>query len=87
MTLEEAGRSAVRAAGAGNLDELRQALEARAVAISALDDAQPSFDVYARLATAYEIGDAIRGEIRSLKLRIAADTARLSQVRTYSRTP
>jgi hypothetical protein len=85
MTLEQAGRSAVRAAGAGNLDELRQALEARAAAISELDDPQPSFDGYARLATAYEIGDAIRGEIRSLKLRIAADSARLGQIRTYAR--
>jgi hypothetical protein len=85
MTLEQSGRAAVRAAGAGNLDELRDSLNARAVAISQTIGGQLSPELHARLVTAFEIGEAIRGEIRSLKLRIATESARLAQIRTYSR--
>lgn len=85
MTLEQSGLAALHAAGSGNLDELRDALQARSAAIVRLNAAAPSAEVHARLATALDIGEAIRDQIRSLKLRIAADGARLSQFRNYLR--
>jgi hypothetical protein len=84
MTLEETGRAAVRAAGEGDMEALRVALEARDAAISLLRDAQPSPEVHARLITAFEIGEAILGAIRSFKLRVAIESARLNQIRTYA---
>jgi hypothetical protein len=85
MTLEQSGLSAVRAAGAGDMDALQSALDARAAAISLANDAPPTPELHARLTTAIEIGDAIRGEIRSLKQRIAIESTRLNQIRTYSK--
>ena len=85
MTLEQSGLAALHAAGSGNLDRLRDALQARAAAIAQTADAEPSAQVYARLGTSFDIGEAIRGEIRSLKLRIAAERSRLAQIQTYSR--
>ncbi len=83
--LEQAGLAALHAAGSGNLDELRDALLARSAAIARINAAAPSSEVHARLATALDIGQAIRDQIRSLKVRIAADGARLSQFRNYLR--
>lgn len=90
MTLEQSGLAALHAAGSGNLDELRVALLARSAAIARMNAAGLSAEmspaeVHARLATARDIGEAIRDQIRSLKLRIAADGARLSQFRNYLR--
>ena len=90
MTLEQSGLAALHAAGSGNLDELRDALVARSAAIARMNaaghDAEGQApEVHARLATALDIGEAIRDQIRLLKLRIAADGARLSQFRNYLR--
>jgi hypothetical protein len=85
MTLEQSGLAALHAAGSGNLDELRDALRARSAAIGGLNTGKPSAEIHARLATALDIGEAIRDQIRSLKLRIAADGARLAQFRNYLR--
>jgi hypothetical protein len=85
MTLEQSGLAALHAAGSGNLVELRDALLARSEAIARINAAEPSPEVHARLATALEIGQAIRDQIRSLKVRVAADGARLSQFRNYLR--
>ncbi len=85
MTLEQAGLSAVRAAGAGDMDQLQTALDARAAAIALANDTMPTPELHARLATAIEMGDAIRGGIRSLKQRIAIESTRLNQIRTYSK--
>ncbi len=82
-TLEDAGRIALRAASAGNLDELRSALAAREKALADLAIAEPSEAVHARLAVAQEIGDAIAIELRSLKRRLAAENTRLEQFKTY----
>jgi hypothetical protein len=85
MTLEQSGLAALHAAGSGNLNELREALLARSAAIVRITAAAPSSEVHARLATALDIGQAIRDQIRSLKVRIADDGARLSQFRNYLR--
>jgi hypothetical protein len=85
MTLEQSGLAALHAAGSGNLYELRDALLARSAAIAGINAAAPSDEVHSRLTTALDIGQAIRDQIRSLKVRIAADGARLSQFRNYLR--
>jgi hypothetical protein len=85
MTLEQAGLAALHAAGSGNLDELRDALLARSAEIARINAAAPSPEVHARLATALDIGEAICDQIRALKLRLAGDSARLSQFRHYLR--
>jgi hypothetical protein len=85
MTLEQAGLAALHAAGSGNLDELRDALRARSDAIGRINASAPSPEVHTSLATALDIGQAIRDQIRALKLRLAADGARLSQFRNYLR--
>jgi hypothetical protein len=85
MTLEQSGLAALHAAGSGNIVELRDALLARSEAIARMNAAAPSPEVHARLATALDIGHAIRDQIRSLKVRVAADGARLSQFRNYLR--
>ena len=85
MTLEQAGLAALHAAGSGNLDELRDALLARSAAIARMNASAPSPEVHARLANALDIGQAIRDQIRSLKVRLAGDGARLSQFRNYLR--
>jgi hypothetical protein len=85
MTLEQSGLAALHAAGSGNLDELRDALLARSGAIARINASAPSAEVHARLTIALDIGQAIRDQIRSLKVRIAADGARLSQFRNYLR--
>ena len=85
MTLEQSGLSAVRAAGAGDMDQLQTALDARAAAIALTNEAAPTPELHARLTTALEMGNAIRGEIRSLKQRIAVESTRLNQVRNYSK--
>jgi hypothetical protein len=85
MTLEQSGLAALNAAGSGNLDRLRDALQARAAAIAQTIGAEASAQVLARLGTAFDIGEALRCEICSLKLRIAAERSRLAQVQTYSR--
>jgi hypothetical protein len=82
-TLEDAGRIALRAASAGNLDELRAALAVRERAFADLTTATPSEAVRARLAIAQEIGDAIAIELRSLKRRLAAENTRLDQFKAY----
>jgi hypothetical protein len=85
MTLERSGLAALHAAGSGNLDELRDALLARSAAIARMNAAAPTPEVHARLATAFDIGTAIHDQIRLLKVRLAADGARLSQFRNYLR--
>ena len=80
MTLEQAGRLALRAAAASDLEALRTALEARAKATAGLKAAPPSADVHARLSAAVELGEAIRHEIRALKLRIGVESARLTRI-------
>jgi hypothetical protein len=81
--LEDAGRIALRAASAGNLDELRAALAAREKALADLCAAEPAESVHARMIIAQEIGDAIAVEIRSLKRRLVTESTRLGQLRTY----
>jgi hypothetical protein len=85
MMLEQAGLAALHAAGSGNLEELREALLARSAAIAQINASAPSPEVHARLATALDIGKAIRDQIRLLKVRLSADGARLSQFRNYLR--
>jgi hypothetical protein len=85
MTLEQSGLSAVRAAGTGDMNQLQTALDARAAAITLTSDTPPTPELHARLTTAIEIGDAIRGGIRSLKQRITVESTRLNQIRTYSK--
>ena len=81
--LEDAGRIALRAASAGNLEGLRAALAAREKALAALCAAEPSESVRARMVIAQEIGDAIAVEIRSLKRRLVGESTRLGQLRSY----
>jgi hypothetical protein len=80
MTLEHAGRLALRAAAASDLEGLRNALEARAQAAAELRAAPPSADVRAQLSAAVELGEAIRHEIRALKLRVGVESARLTRI-------
>lgn len=84
VTIEQSGRAALRAAGAGDLDSLRTALDARQTALEELKESPPSTDSHQRLATALEIGEAIRGAIRAFKLRVASESSRLNQIQTYS---
>ncbi len=80
MSLEQAGRVALLAAAAGDLEGLHEALEARAEAAAELKAAQPSEEVHARLAAAVDLGEAIRHEIRAMKLRIGVESARLTRI-------
>jgi hypothetical protein len=82
-TLEDSGRIALRAASAGNLDELRSALATREKALADLTTGESSEGVRERLAIAEEIGDAIAIELRSLKRRLAAENTRLDQMKSY----
>ena len=82
-TLEDSGRIALRAAGAGSLDELRSALGVRKKALADLTTGESSESVRGRLAIAQEIGDAIAIELRSLKRRLAAENTRLDQFKSY----
>jgi hypothetical protein len=80
MTLERAGRLALRAAAASDLEGLRTALEARGQAAAALKTAPPSADVGAQFSAAVDLGEAIRHEIRALKLRVGVESARLTRI-------
>jgi hypothetical protein len=81
--LEDSGRIALRAASAGDLDELRSALATREKALADLGATKPSEGVRARLIIAQEIGDAIAIELRSLKRRLVAENTRLDQFKSY----
>jgi hypothetical protein len=83
MTIEHSGLAALRAADVGDLDSLRAAIDARETALAELKTLPPSTDSFQRLATALEVGDAIRGAVRAFKLRVASENSRLSQIQTY----
>jgi hypothetical protein len=83
MTLEQAGRLAISDAAAGDLEGLRRALEARAGAVAEIQtEAQqaPSEDVRERLSAALDQGEAMAREIRALKLRMGAESARVARI-------
>ena len=74
MTLEQATERARAAAIAGNMEELREALKARAAAIGAVRDPR-------RLKTAIDAGEAIARDLRLFKMKLSIDWNRLSQIR------
>jgi len=74
MTLSEATAWALRAAKAGDLEELARALHARGAA--AVDGDPPTREVI-------EAGEQIRSEIDSLKRKASVESARLRRIQEF----
>lgn len=73
MTLEQATERARAAVDSGDLNGLREALQARAAAIPGIDDPK-------RLRAAIEAGESIACDLRVLKLKLRIDANRLAQI-------
>jgi hypothetical protein len=79
MTIEQANQNAQAAAAAGNLEQLRAALEARAAAIAEIPVTAENAP---RLQAALEAGESIARDLRLLKLKIGIDAHRLAQIQS-----
>ena len=77
MTLEQATELAQAAADSGDLAALREALDARAAAISELRDPDPG-----QIKAALETGEEIARNLRLLTLRLSTDFNRLGRIRS-----
>lgn len=82
MTLEQAGELALRAAEKDDVEQIRQALEARAEAIGALAGAEPTEELAAQIRGAIEQGEQLRRGLQAIKHRAGLNNARLEQIRS-----
>ena len=73
MTLEQATERARAAVESGDLETLREALQARAAAIPGVDDPE-------RLKAAIQAGESMARDLRLLKLKLRIDANRLAQI-------
>jgi hypothetical protein len=80
MTIEEADRSALIAAGHGDVIGLRAALQYRARAIASLMRMPPSQELAARLARTIASGKLLDQKLSTLKMRIRTDAARFAAI-------
>jgi hypothetical protein len=73
MTIEQATEQATTAVQAGDMDALREALNARAKCIPGITDP-------GRLKAAIEAGESLAGELRLFQLKLRIDSNRLTQI-------
>jgi len=79
MTLEQANQRALAAVAAGNLEDLRLALEARAAAIAEIPVTAENAP---RLQAALEAGESLARDLRLLKPKIGIDASRIAQIQS-----